>query len=163
MGKFDCTRQYYRCNMTLSVTMFLGLMLALMFSGKPKTYLIETVDNADILEEAKPKISRSHGNDYCGLTIDTKGFGFQLMGQEGYKLKPGLTPLQQCKRFLKAVVQGSTRPGYNCSSCDTNGYDDDVYLSCGSEKRLPIPGYNYGPYLYFSRNNVEVTFSDCII
>ena len=35
--------------MTLSVTMFLGLMLALMVSGKPKTYLIETVDNADIL------------------------------------------------------------------------------------------------------------------
>ena len=35
--------------MTLSVTMLLGLMLALTVSGKPKTYLIETVDNADIL------------------------------------------------------------------------------------------------------------------
>ena len=40
----------FRKAMKLSVTMFLGLMLVMLavtVSGKPKTYLIETVDNID--------------------------------------------------------------------------------------------------------------------
>ena len=35
--------------MKLPVTLTLGLMLAVMVNGRPKTYLIETVDNADPL------------------------------------------------------------------------------------------------------------------
>merc|ERR1712032_1215052 len=152
MGKFDCTRQYYRCNMTLSVTMFLGLMLALTVSGKPKTYLIETVDNADILEEAKPKISPNHGYDYSWSIPDPKAFAFGIMGQKGFKLKPGLTPLQQCKRFLKAVAQGQTY--FKCNPCRHES-KDVAMVRCGSAKRNIFSELE--PIFRFSRNDVEVT------
>ena len=44
------THFMFRKAMKLSVTVFLGLMLvmlALTVSGRPKTYLVETVDNAN--------------------------------------------------------------------------------------------------------------------
>ena len=47
---FCHTDLLFRKAMKLSVTMFLGLMLVMLavtVSGKPKTYLIETVDNID--------------------------------------------------------------------------------------------------------------------
>ena len=64
----------FRNTMKLSVTMFLGLMLvmlAVMVSGKPKTYLIETVDFDDvkvniliiyILTYESPRLSQGYFN-----------------------------------------------------------------------------------------------------
>ena len=48
LAHYVLTQFLFRCNMTLSVTMFLGLVLALTVSGKPKTYLVQTIDNAGI-------------------------------------------------------------------------------------------------------------------
>merc|ERR1712071_706883 len=154
MGKFDCSLHYYRCNMTLSVTIFLGLVLALAVSGKPKTYLVETIDNADIPEEATLNISPSHGDDYSTQTENDAKYGFELLGQEGFKLKPCLTPILQCRRFLELVGQGSPRPGFSCHPCEHT--DNDLAVTrCGNGKNRII-----GPNLRFSGNNVEALFND---
>jgi len=65
--------------MKLSETVFLGLMLAMLavmvtVSGKPKTYLIETVDDALVREAAKKVLSGPTTKKGGGATKENELF-----------------------------------------------------------------------------------------